>query len=201
MRKTRWTIAFAVLGTVVCVLRRYGAEPGHQRGFRLRDRRLDADPRDNLSWNGLDEAGCAGSGSADDTAANTGATFDAAISQCVAISGGGTLSARVRYEQPGTLTVRFDFASAANCSTGQLSTVTNTAGASPSSWSDAVLNNAAVPGGAHAVLVTVSASHTAPYHLLVDQVRVSRRPPLFFDNFQGDLAGEAHPCRWSSTTF
>ena len=201
MRKTIWTLAFAVLGAVAWSSGATAQNLVTNGDFDSATAGWTRILGTNLSWNGLDEAGCAGSGSADDTAANTGATFDAAISQCVAISGGGTLSARVRYEQPGTLTVRFDFASAANCSTGQLSTVTNTAGASPSSWSDAVLNNAAVPGGAHAVLVTVSASHTAPYHLLVDQVRVSRRPPLFFDNFQGDLAGEAHPCRWSSTTF
>ena len=201
MRKTTWTIAFAVLGAVAwssgATAQNLVTNGDFDSGIGSWTRILGT----SFSWSGLDEAGCAGSGSADDTAANTGATFDAAISQCVAISGGGTLSARVRYQQPGTLTLRFDFTSAANCATGQLTTVTATAPASPSTWSDAVLNNAAVPGAAHAVLVTVSASHTAPFHLLADQVRVSRRRPLFFDNFQGDVAGETHPCRWSSTTF
>jgi hypothetical protein len=97
--------------------------------------------------------------------------------------------------------LRFDFSSLANCAGGQLTTVSATAPASPATFSDAVINNAAVPGNAQAVLVTISASHSAPYHLLTDQVLVSRRRPLFFDNFQGDVSGEHHPCRWSTTTF
>ena len=151
-----------------------------------------------LLWTDLaDEGDCPGSGSALVTSEPVSAQHIAAISQCISVVGPTELFFSVRHMGYGTFRVELEYFQGTECYSSLTATIASES-QTPTAWKEF-----AFPSWAPPYTVTMEirlyATDSAPHGLSVDEVTLSRRPPIFLDGFEGSdgIGGAASPpCRW-----
>ena len=119
----------------------------------------------------------------------------AVITQCITLHDEPNIFAEARHQGYGTFTLRLDFTTTFNCTTGFLTWANGAQVQDPVTWKTLRLSGIP-PSNANAVLVTLRAEDSEPHGLLVDGVIVASRRAIFLDGFEGNDAGEVAPCRW-----
>ena len=151
-----------------------------------------------LLWTDLAEEGeCPGSGSALVTSEPVGAQHVAAFTQCIPFSGPSDLYLSVRHMGYGTFRAELDYFLGDSCYASLTSTFASEA-QSPVAWDDFGFESWAPPA-TRSIELRFYATDSSPHGLSVDEVILSRLPPIFLDGFEGSdgLGGEANPpCRW-----
>ena len=149
-----------------------------------------------LLWTNLTEEGdCAASGSGLVSSQPGSGVHFAVITQCITLHDEPNIFAEARHQGYGTFTLRLDFTTTFNCTTGFLTWANGAQVQDPVTWKTLRLSGIP-PSNANAVLVTLRAEDSEPHGLLVDGVIVASRRAIFLDGFEGNDAGEVAPCRW-----
>lgn len=153
---------------------------------------------DLLMWTNLaDEGECPGSGSALVTSELVTSQHVAAFKQCFPFTGPSDLFFSVRHMGYGTFRVELDFFLGSDCYQSLTATIASepqTAGV----WKEFGFQTWA-PSDTHSIELRFYGSDSAPHGLSVDEITLSRHPPIFLDGFDGSdgLGDESNPpCRW-----
>ncbi|HSM14626.1 MAG TPA: hypothetical protein VLA66_11220 [Thermoanaerobaculia bacterium] len=151
-----------------------------------------------LTWIGDDEAGCPGSGSAHVTGTLCMGLQGAAAGQCVPVGAATTIAAtgRVRAAN-GFAGVGMQFFDGADCTGNVLAQVNSAPVGATGDW-QTVEDEQPVPGGSVSVAVGFGALDFAAVDADVDAGYAGLVPLVFRDDFEGNLAGDDMPCRWSA---
>ncbi len=151
-----------------------------------------------LLWTNVAEEGeCPGSGSALVTSAPVLTQHVAAFRQCLPFLGPSDLFFSVRHMGYGTFRAEVDFSLGVDCYqslTATIASESQTAGV----WKEFGFQ-AWAPPDTHSIELRFYGTDSAPHGLSVDEVTLSRRPPIFLDGFEGSdgLGDEVNPpCRW-----
>ena len=153
----------------------------------------------SLLWTDItDESSCANSGIALAVSEDDGGADVAEISQCIPIEPPGVLYTGVRHRGYGLFRWQVSQYATADCTGDSLTSAHVELAQSFDDWQDKNLAPSIVPGAA-SVGLFARATDTEPHGLQLDEAYVFLRWPIFSDDFDGNDAGETHPCRWSSS--
>lgn len=151
-----------------------------------------------LMWTNLAEEGeCPGSGSALVTSAPVATVHVAGFKQCIPFVGPADLYFSVRHMGYGTFRAEVDFFNSIDCYQSLTATV-GTESQTPAAWKEYSFPTWAPPY-TQSIELRFFATDSAPHGLSVDEVILSRLPPIFLDGFEGsDGIGDwvNPPCRW-----